>query len=155
MEPLSTIAKRVVGSIPKPKEEPVKIGNAFPSDYLKAADLNGKAVRLVIETVTVEKIGEDQKPVLHFAGKDKTLVLNKTNTNRIVEAVGSDETDDWAGWSIVLYPCKVDYQGKRVDAIRVDDRPGASKAPTARQSRPTPPDDEPPADLPSEDDIPF
>src|SRR5690242_16780983 len=110
----------------------MKINGAFPSDYLKAADLNGKAIRVSIDTVTVEKIGEDQKPVLHFIGKDKGLVLNKTNSARIVEAVGSDETDDWSGWSIVLYPCKVDFQGKRVDAIRIDDRPGATKAPANR-----------------------
>lgn len=110
----------------------MKIGNAFPSDFLKAADLNGKTVRVTIESVTVEKIGDDQKPVLHFVGKDKGLVLNKTNSNRIVESVGSDETDDWEGWSFVLYPCKVDYQGKRVDAIRIDDRPGSTKPPANR-----------------------
>jgi hypothetical protein len=132
----------------------MKIGDAYPSSTLKAADLQGKSVRVVIESVTVEKIGDDTKPVLHFQDKDKTLVLNKTNANRIVEATGSDETDDWAGWSIVLYPCKVDYQGKRVDAIRVDDRPGASKAPKARQSRPTPPDDDGEG-MPNDDDIPF
>src|SRR5688572_18882559 len=98
----------------------MKIGSAFPSDYLKAADLAGRSVRVTIESVTTEKVGNDQKAILHFVGKDKGLVLNKTNANRIVEATGSDETDDWEGWSITLYSCKVDYQGKRVDAIRVD-----------------------------------
>lgn len=137
----------------------MRIGSAFPSDYLKAADLNGKAVRVTIDNVTEEKIGEDRKPVLHFVGKDKTLVLNKTNANRITEAVGSDETDDWQGWSITLYPCKVDYQGNRVDAIRVDDRPGSSRAPSngngnGRHAAPPPADDPPPADI-TEDDIPF
>lgn len=137
----------------------MKIGSAFPSDYLKAADLNGRAVRVTIDSVTTEKLGDDQKPVLHFAGKDKGLVLNKTNALRIVDATGSDDTDDWRGWSITLYACKVDYAGKRVDAIRVDDRPGATKAPAkqAQRAAPEPPafDDEPPAhDIP-EDDIPF
>ena len=131
----------------------MKIGNAFPSDYLKAADLNGKPVRVTIESVSVEKIGDDQKPVLHFVGKDKTLVLNKTNANRIVEAVGSDETDDWDGWSIVLYPCKVDYQGKRVDAIRVDDRPGSSKPP-ANRPMPVETHDDAPSDI-TDEDVPF
>ena len=98
----------------------MKMSQAFPSSYLKAADLNGKAVRVTIESVSVEKIGDDTKPVLHFVGKDKGLVLNKTNTFRIVEAVGSDETNDWEGWSVTLYACKVDFQGKRVDALRVD-----------------------------------
>jgi hypothetical protein len=135
----------------------MKMSSAFPSNFLKAADLNGKAVRVVIESVSVEKIGDDQKPVLHFAGKDRGLVLNKTNANRIIEAVGSDETDDWEGWSITLYPCKVDYQGKRVDAIRVDDRPGTSKGPSNRRPAAAPDDDfggAAPPEL-TEDDIPF
>lgn len=110
----------------------MRTSEAFPSNYLKATDLNGRAVKVTIDSVTVEKVGEDRKPVLHFVGKDKALVLNKTNSNRIEEATGTDEMDDWSGWMITLYACKVDYQGKRVDAIRVDDRPGTSQAP--RQS---------------------
>ena len=132
----------------------MKIGQAFPSDYLKAADLNGKAVRVTIESVSTEKLGDDTKPILHFLGKDKGLVLNKTNANRIVEATGSDETDHWEGWGITLYACKVDFQGKRVDAIRVDDRPGTSVAPAnGRRQAPVPDvDDAPPI---TDDDIPF
>lgn len=137
----------------------MKINQAFPSNFLKAADLNGKAVRVTVDTVSMEKIGDEQKPVLHFVGKDKGLVLNKTNSLRIVEAVGSDDTDDWAGWSVTLYPCKVDYQGKRVDAIRVDDRPGASRKPSGPVRRTEPPveDAGPDDDAPelTEDDIPF
>jgi hypothetical protein len=38
----------------------------------------------------------------------------------IEEISGSDETDDWAGHQIILYPTKVDFSGRRVDAIRVD-----------------------------------
>lgn len=137
----------------------MKISDAFPSNYLKASDLNGKAVRVTIDSVTMEKLGDDQKAILHFVGKDKGLVLNKTNTYRIVEAVGSDETNDWEGWSITLYACKVDFQGKRVDAIRVDDRPGSSRAPqrSTRNAVPPPPvsddfDDRP---VPSDDDDPI
>ena len=107
----------------------MKTSDAFPSNYLKASDLNGKGVRVTIESVTMEKLGDDKKLVLHFVGKDKGLVLNKTNASRITDAVQSDETDDWSGWKITLYSCKVDYQGKRVDAIRVDDRPGSSIPP--------------------------
>jgi hypothetical protein len=132
----------------------MKINSAFPSDYLKTSDLNGKAVRVQIADVTTEKVGDDQKPILHFVGKEKGLVLNKTNANRIVEATGTDETDEWAGWSIVLYPAKVDFQGKRVDAIRIDDRPGASKPPVTRATRPAAvvEDD---IDIPSIDDEPI
>ena len=104
----------------------MKIGSAFPSDYLKAADLQGRAVKVTIGGLTHEEIGDSAKPVLHFVGKDRGLVLNKTNANMIAEVLGSDETDDWEGKTITLYATKVDYQGRRVDAIRV--QPVAHKA---------------------------
>jgi hypothetical protein len=137
----------------------VKVNDLFRSKKsLAAADLGGKAVRVTIESVEVQKFDEGEKPVLHFVGKDKTMVLNKTNALRIIEAVGDDESDTWIGWSIVLYPTKVDYAGKRVDAIRIDDRPGATKPPTAPVRKPVEapePWDEPSGDMPDDSDIQF
>ncbi len=116
----------------------MKIGSAFPSEYLKAADLQGRRVKVVISGLSHEEIGDGVKAVLHFAGKDKGLVLNKTNANMIAEVLGSDETDDWQGATITLFPTKVEYQGKRVDAIRVDDSQGATvRVPKVIQADPT------------------
>src|SRR5262245_40173132 len=103
----------------------MNINGAFPSTYLKAADLQGRRITVAIAAVKMEDIGSDTKPVLHFQGKDKGLVLNKTNANMISEICGTDETDDWSGKRVVLYPTKTDFQGKRVDAIRVDYPDGA------------------------------
>lgn len=135
----------------------MKTSTAFPSAYLKAADLP-RPVKVTIKHVTLDKVGDGDKPILHFVGKDKGLVLNKTNAHRIEDATGSDEMDDWAGWSVTLYSCKVDYQGQRVDAIRVDDRPGATTKPAgkakAKAAEPDP--DEPVEDVPfTDDDIQF
>jgi hypothetical protein len=98
----------------------MKIGAAFPGQYLKAADLQGKRVAVIIDHVEMEDIGGETKPVLHFKGKSRGVVLNKTNANAIWAINGSDDTDDWGGTNIVLYPSKTDFQGKRVDCIRVD-----------------------------------
>ena len=98
----------------------MNINTAFPSDYIKSSDLGSKRVGAVINNVSIEKVGEDKKPVVWFQGKEKGLVLNKTNASMIAEIAGTDETDDWAGTKIVMYVAKVDYAGKRVDAIRVD-----------------------------------
>lgn len=111
----------------------VNINGAFPSNYLKAADLQGRRVPVTIANVTMEDIGGDYKPVVKFQGKDKGMVLNKTNANMIAEISGSEETDEWSGVQIMLYPTKTDFQGKRVDAIRVD-------YPTAK-AKPDPPPD--------------
>lgn len=107
----------------------MNIGSAFPSTYLKAADLQGRRVSVTIAGVRMEDIGGEHKPILSFVGKDKGLVLNKTNANMIAEITGSEETDEWEGQAIVLYPTKTDFQGKRVDAIRVDYPSGVKAKP--------------------------
>ncbi len=96
----------------------MNIDAAFPSKYLKAHDLLGKTVRLKIAGITVEKLGEDLRPIISFAGTDKTLVVNKTNANRISASYGR-ETDDWIGKDIEVYPDQVEFQGRMVEAIRV------------------------------------
>ncbi len=127
----------------------MKVGAAFPGQYIKAADLQGKRVQVVIERVEMEDIGGETKPVLHFRGRERGLVLNKTNANAIWGITGTDETDEWSGHVVVLYPSKTDFQGKRVDCIRVDPpRPG-----TQRQAPPAPP--EPEGDEGEDSTVPF
>lgn len=109
----------------------MKIGSAFPGQYIKAADLQGKRVQVVVDRVDMEDIGGETKPVLHFRGKERGLVLNKTNANAIWGINGSDDTDDWPGTSLTLFPSKTDFQGKRVDCIRID-------PPDSQPGRPAP-----------------
>jgi hypothetical protein len=125
------------------------IDTAFPSKYLRAADLNGAEPNLTISNVTSETVGDDQKLVVYFEGKQKGLVLNKTNANAIADIARDRNTDNWTGCRIKLVTARVDYQGKRVDAVRVDlaDAPGA--APARRATPPPPPEDI------NDDSIPF
>jgi arabinogalactan endo-1,4-beta-galactosidase len=111
----------------------MRISTAFPSDYLKAGDLAGRTVRVVMSHVEMKDIGDDHKPVLYFQGKDKGMVLNKTNANNIALAYG-DDTDEWNGKEIVLFEAMVDYQGKTVAAIRVRAPTAKDRAPPPRQS---------------------
>lgn len=120
----------------------MNINGAFPSTYLKAADLQGRRATVAIDKVVMEDIGGEHKPVVKFQGKDRGIVLNKTNAAMIAEIAGSEETDDWKGVKVTLYPTKTDFQGKRVDCIRVDYPEGGQKAPA-----PPPPV--------TEDEIPF
>ncbi len=129
------------------------ITEAFPSEYLRAADLQGRNVRATISHIEVREVGDGHKPVIFFQGKEKGVVLNKTNANNIAAAYG-DDTDDWTGKEVILYGTMVDFQGRSVAAIRIR-RPMAADNPkpalkpmsaTGRQS-------ENPA--PMDDDIPF
>jgi hypothetical protein len=106
----------------------MKLTEAFPSKWLKAEDLKGQTPVVTIAGVSIEKIGQDDgKVVLKFRGKEKGMVCNVTNANMIAEIAGSDDTDNWFGVPIMLYVAKVDYQGRRVDAIRVDFPPANGK----------------------------
>jgi hypothetical protein len=132
----------------------MNINDAFPSDYLKADDLKGKNVTVVIADASIEMIGQghqkERKLVLSFFGKDKKLVCNKTNASTIQKLYGI-ETDDWKGKAITLSPREVEFQGDMVWAIRVSLQKPAE---TAAIAAPVPP---PPAakkaDL--DDDVPF
>ncbi len=96
------------------------VSDAFPSNYLKAADLNKRAIKLKIDKVVFEEIGQekDKKPVLFFAEVKKGLVLNKTNATTI-GAVHGQEFEGWTGKEIELFEQMVPYQGQNVPSIRV------------------------------------
>lgn len=129
----------------------MNINEAYPTKYLGAADLQGRQVKVTIEDVTRETVGDDIKPVIYFRGKQKSLVLNKTNAMRIADVLGSGETDHWIGKDIWLHTERVDFQGKRTDAVRVMDRPPVTAAaPQQHQAPPMQPtqQSENPAPLP-------
>lgn len=106
----------------------MKMSEEFPSKYLKASDLQGREVKVVMGNVEREKIGDDTKPVLYFKGKEKGIVLNKTNAGTISDAYG-DDTEDWVDQEIILFSVMVDFQGKVGPAIRC-------RAPTAKDHKP-------------------
>ena len=110
----------------------MKLSEAFPSNFLKSDDLQGKDVMLKIMSAKQEKVGNDVRLVLTFAGTQKTMVCNKTNANRIAFLYG-DETDDWIGKQIVVTSEFVEYQGRTVKGLRVKP-PGTPQPP-----RPTAP----------------
>ena len=120
----------------------MKLGDLFPSRFLKAADLQGREVPVTISHVATEQLqtqhGQEAKGVGYFLGHSKGLVLNVVNANTIGEAYG-DETDNWGGCPIVLYLTRTQFGGKMVDCIRIKipEQPGQAApvpAPTAPQS---------------------
>lgn len=126
----------------------MNINDTFPSKNLKAADLAGAEVIVTIDHVDFEPIGQqrEMKAVVYFKGKQKGLVLNKTNGKKIAAIAGTEETDDWTGVKIRLYPTETEFQGDTVDCIRVKAVNGAKPAPVV------PP---PAVDDLTDDDIPF
>ena len=130
----------------------MNINDAFPSNYLKASDLKGKAVVVTIRSVELEEVGrtKERKPVLYFQGKEKGIVLNRTNSKKIAELAGSQDTDDWHGVEVAIYPTETEFGGETVECIRI-------KAPKAAQRKAAPPPEpEPVVGGPVfDDDVPF
>lgn len=100
----------------------MNINEAFPSKYLKASDLKGAKVRVTISRVESEEVGDGKKPVAYFNGKEKGLVLNKTNA-MIIASEHGPETEGWAGAEIYLYPGKTQFNGQMVDCLKVETMP--------------------------------
>jgi hypothetical protein len=98
----------------------MNINQVFPSKYIAAADLQGQQVTVTIAKVEMEPVAQNEppKPVLYFQGKQKGMVLNKTNAANISTLYGP-ETDGWGGKAITLFSTYVDFQGRSVEAIRI------------------------------------
>lgn len=97
------------------------INDSFPSNYLKASNLQGKEIVVTIDRVDFEAVGRERemKAVLYFQGKQKGVVLNKTNAKKIIEIAGSAITEDWNGVQIKIYPTETEFGGETVDCIRI------------------------------------
>lgn len=104
----------------------MNIDDAFPSKYISAADLRGQEVPVTISNVVIEQVQGNQvvedRPIAYFQGKNKGLVLNKTNAGVIRDAFGP-ETSNWYGRQLMLYTVQTQTprgeptQGVRVRAI--------------------------------------
>lgn len=103
----------------------------YPSEYVKAADLKGKDVTVLIDHLEFENLvmvggKRDRKVTVHLkslSGKkiEKRWVVGKTVLRQIRDALGG-ETDigKWSGGKVTMYPttCR-GADGKMVECIRV------------------------------------
>jgi hypothetical protein len=108
------------------------------SKNLAAKDLQGKRVTVEIAGYEIKKFDNGSKPILSFVGKDKTLVLNKTNAFSIEMVLGTKEMDEWVGRRITLRPDRTLFEGQMVACIRVDESAPAPLNPKAPVRKPAP-----------------
>lgn len=96
----------------------MKVTDYLGGNYLSAPHLRGHRLEVTIREVEATTIGGVDKLVVYFHGKQKGLVLNKSNLKTLVGIFG-EETADWLGKSIELFTVKTEYQGDSVEGIRV------------------------------------
>jgi hypothetical protein len=106
----------------------MKRSEALPSKYFRAVDVTKPRV-LVIDAVLHHKLVnggvETEKPVCFFTdpttGKrvPQGLVLAPTKWDAMEAATGKDDTDEWKGERVELFPDTTTFQGKRVPTIGI------------------------------------
>jgi len=86
----------------------MKVDQLFPSRWLHPEALNGRAVTVTIQAVTLEEVHnpttnrKETKPAVAFRGATKLLLLNKTQALAIARITGRDDTDNWPGCRVTL-----------------------------------------------------
>lgn len=107
------------------------LDDLYPSKYIKSSDLAGNTHAVVIDRMEIDTMPNGERmPVLHFRGRSKAMVLNRTNADTIGAVFGKN-TDNWIGQKIDLFATRVQGPNGMVDGIRVR----AVKAATAQPPR--------------------
>lgn len=102
----------------------MKINEMFPSRFVKGEDLQGSGVTVTIARIQTEKMRpnpqgpELKKFVLYTVEGKKGLVLSKTLVFQIAWVLESDESDDWIGKQVTLFPKPMTVAGVQRIAIR-------------------------------------
>ena len=127
----------------------------FPSKFLAASDLQNKDVAVMIERVETDEFEDNGrkviKPVVYFQGCPKPMIFNKTNSTTVADITGQDNTDNWRGSRICLFPTMVQVGAQMKEAIRVKRVPEVAAAPVA----PVAPVADPQVDDDLADEIPW
>jgi len=120
----------------------MNINDLFPRKYATGLDLNGRAVKVTIAGIKKENmtpapgIAPADKYVLYFRETPRGVVMSKTLANQIAAALG-EETDQWTGKRITLYPEAIRVAGMSRTVIRAkpadQERPIPAGALTVKQ----------------------
>jgi len=101
----------------------MKLDQMYPKKFATGDDLT-KPATLTITRVTSETMHVSAnapavtKFVVWFNGATKGVILSRTLAGQIAEALGSEETDDWIGKRVTLYPQPMTVAGQARVAIR-------------------------------------
>ena len=143
----------------------MNINDLYPSKYLKSDDIGNQRITLQVGAIKLEEVaaGEPAKPIMYFNGKEKGVVLNKTNALLCAHCWGND-TDTWTGQWLDLFVEPKMFQGKVVNGLSVapklaNSNSGAQQPETPNAAPAAPQAPEPAAAVHGQvdpiDDIPF
>jgi len=106
-----------------------KTTNAAPNaddflggNYLRKEDIQ-KPQKVTVTDVWSEKILGASRPklIIAFEELEKPLILNKTNTKRLMSIFDTPDTTQWRGQIVLYVEQGVEYAGQVVGGIRLQD----------------------------------
>ncbi|MBN2548826.1 MAG: hypothetical protein JXB15_06700 [Anaerolineales bacterium] len=100
----------------------MKVKDMFPSKFVKGDDLKGPTVvtiaRVVAEEMYKPGVGQVTGYVLYTQEGKKGIVLSRVLAGQIAQALKTEETEEWSGKRITLYPHPLTVAGVPRVAIR-------------------------------------
>ena len=102
----------------------MNINDLFPKRYATGLDLQGREVTVTIAGIKKEGMHPPgtgapvEKYVIYFRETPRGVVLTRILAGQIAAAVGHDETDQWTGKKITLYPEVIPVAGQSRTVIR-------------------------------------
>lgn len=101
----------------------MNVNDAFPSKYVRGAELPPQGVKVTIDRVTPEKLrkpgaGEVDGWLLWCDGAKRGIVLTAALARQIAGILRDPETDNWTGKAMTLYPEPMRVAGVDRVAIR-------------------------------------
>lgn len=101
----------------------MKISEIYPRKYATGEDLKGKAYTMTIARVVYEEMHPqpgspaEKKPVMYMDEAQRGIILGPALARQVAAILG-DETADWTGKRVTLYPQPMRVAGQDRIAIR-------------------------------------
>lgn len=110
--------------------------DVYPSKYLAASDIPDEGLTLTIHHVEEETMRDGKTvPIAYFEELEKGMVINVTKW-KVIEALHGEESDDWTGCRIIVYPSETTYEGEVKPCINVRNKhPKPTVAPAKESKR--------------------
>lgn len=102
--------------------KPSHFDQLYPGRFLKSGELLGKKVTVKIADIQIDELegekGKKIQGIIFLEGKDKQIVLNKTNGLCLRGMFGAKLTE-WVGKRITIFQDQTKLAGELVDCIRI------------------------------------
>lgn len=89
-------------------------------NYLKKEDIREPQNVTVVDVWSETVLGSNRpKLIIAFEEIEKPLILNKTNTKRLIQIFGTPDTTEWRGRILLYVEKTVEFGGRMVGGVRV------------------------------------